>query len=176
MIIAFQRLEKPITFQKIKEVTSVPISTAHEIWKHAKTNAYNTRQAAGGPDPDRINVPLSLPELIDHSALDPKARSGRPAMLSKEDKDRLIVFIKRDFNTRRMKMIDIQREAGFTHVGLTTLRRALAERGIRAYQEEFKPILTAENKEKRLVGRIFRPGECSARQCCALSICILLIY
>ena len=84
-------------------------------------------------------------------------------MLSKEDKDHLVVFIKRDFNTRRMKMIDIRREGGFAHVSLTTLRRALAERGIGAYQEGFKPILTAENKEKRLVGRIFRPGEHSAR-------------
>jgi hypothetical protein len=127
-------------------------------------NAYDTRQAAGGLGPNHIDVPLSLPELIAHSALDPKARSGRPAMLSKEDKDRLVVFIKRDFNTRRMKMIDIRREAGFAHVSLTTLRRALAERGIGAYQEEFKPILTAENKEKRLVGKIIRPGERSARQ------------
>ena len=163
MIIAFRSLDTPLTFQKIKEATGIPISTVHEIWQHAKTNAYNARQASGGLGTDLIDVPLSLQELIAHSALDPKARSGRPAVLSKEDKDRLIVFIKRDFYTRRMNMIDVQREADFAHVSLKTLLRALAEWGIGAYQEEFKPILTAENKEKRLVSRIFRPGKHSAR-------------
>ena len=94
--------------QKIKEVTGIPISTAHEIWQHAKMNAYDARQAAGGLGSDLTEVPLLLQELIAYSGpLDPKACSGRPAVLSKEDKDRLIVFIKRDFYTRRIKMIDI---------------------------------------------------------------------
>ena len=163
MIIAFRSLDKPLTFQKIKEITGIPISTAHEIWQHAKTNAYDARQASGGLGPDSIDIPLSLQELIAHSALDPNTRSGRPTALSKEDKDRLVAFIQRDFYTRQMNMIDVQREADFAHVSLKTLLRALAEQGIGAYQEEFKPILTAENKEKRLVSRIFRLGEHSPR-------------
>ena len=50
-----------------------------------------------------------------------------------------------------MQMVDIQREAGFSHVSVTTLLRALKERKIGAYHEEFKPILTAENKKLGLV-------------------------
>ena len=101
--------------------------------------------------PGPVDTPLALAELIPSSALYPNARSGRPGLLSNEDKDRLVLFVKREFDTWRMKMIDIRREAGFLHVSQTTLLRALKERGIGAYQEEFKPILTLENKEKRLV-------------------------
>ena len=62
-----------------------------------------------------------------------------------------MAFIKRDFDTRRIQMNDIQREAGFSHVSVKTLLRALKERKIGAYHEEFKPILIAENKKIRLV-------------------------
>lgn len=149
VIIAFRSLDKPITFEKIKEVTGIPGSTANNIWQQAKRNASEARKAARVPGP--VDTPLALAELITSSALDPNVCSGRPGLLSKEDKDQLVLFVKRDFDTRRMKMIDIRREAGFLHVSQTTLLRALTERGIGAYQEEFKPILTLENKEKRLV-------------------------
>jgi len=114
-----------------------------------KKSASEARKAAGVPGP--LDAPCPLAEFITSSALDPKARSGRPGLLSKEDKDRLVLFVKRDFDTRRMKIIDIRCEAGFLHVGQRTLLRALKELGIGAYQEEFRPILTPENKEKRLV-------------------------
>jgi len=137
VIIAFRSLDKPITFEKIKEVTGIPVSTANNIWRHAKKNASEARKAGGVPGP--LDAPLALAELITSSALDPKARSGRPGLLSKEDKDRLVLFVKRDFDTRRMKIIDIRREAGFLHVGQTTLLRALKERGIGAYQQCSEP-------------------------------------
>ena len=59
--------------------------------------------------------------------------------------------VKTGFKTRRMKLIDIRREAGLQHVSNSTAFRALLERGIHTYREEFKPILDAENKAKRLV-------------------------
>jgi len=148
VIITFRSLDKPITFKKIKEVTGIPVLTANNIWPHAKKNASEACKVAGVPG--LIDAPLALAELITSSALDPKARSGMLGLLNKEDKDRLVLFVKRDFDTWRMKIIDIRREAGFLHVGQTTLLRALKERGIGAYQE-FKLILTPENKEKRLV-------------------------
>ncbi|RPA94399.1 hypothetical protein L873DRAFT_1747136, partial [Choiromyces venosus 120613-1] len=145
VIIAFQSLPTPISFKKIREATGVAISTAHDIWQHASANAQEARDVTYPLD--LLNTPLLLSELIQSSNLDSDARSGRPALLSKEDKDRLIAFIKRDFDTRRMQMINIQREAGFSHVSVTTLLRALKERKVGAYHEEFKPILTAENKK-----------------------------
>jgi len=149
VIIAFRSLPTPISFEKIKEATGVATSTANDIWLHATKNAHEARIITGIPDP--LNTPLSLKELITSSNLDSNTRSGRPALLSKEDKDRLVAFIKRDFNTRRMHMVDIQREAGFPHISISTLLRALKERKIGAYREEFKPILTLENKKIRLV-------------------------
>ena len=67
--------------------------------------------------------------------------------MSKEDKNPLVAFIKREFNTRRMHMVDIQQEAGFPQVRISTLLCALKERKIGAYQKQFKPILTLENKK-----------------------------
>lgn len=134
-------------FYKIKEITGVATSTANDIWRHAIKNARQARVT--GDDPD--DIPLSLPELIASSNLDANPRSGRPSLLNNEDKDRLIEFVKKSFETRRMTIRDIRREAGFAHVSDTTIYRALLDRGIRAYHEEFKIILKEENKKKRLV-------------------------
>jgi len=83
--------------------------------------------------------------------LDPKTRAGRPPILTAADKDQLVKTVKTGFKTRRMKLIDIRQEAGLGHVSDASAFRALIERGIHAYREEFKPILDSENKAKRLV-------------------------
>jgi hypothetical protein len=100
---------------------------------------------------------LSLQELISQDALDPKKRTGRPQSLTEAEKDRLVATVKRDFKTRRMRLVDLRREAGLSHVSDTTVFRALQERGLKAYREEFKFILSEENKKIRLV-------YCQARQ------------
>jgi transposase len=100
---------------------------------------------------------LSLQELISRDALDPKKRTGRPQSLTEAEKDRLVATVKRDFKTRRMRLVDLRREAGLSHVSDTTVFRALQERELKAYREEFKFILSEENKKIRLV-------YCQARQ------------
>ena len=45
-----------------------------------------------------------------------------------------------------MRLVDLRREADLSHVSDTTIFRALHEQGFKAYHEEFKFILTAENK------------------------------
>lgn len=90
-------------------------------------------------------------ELISKDFLDPDARSGRPKALTEEEKDRLIATVKRDFDTRRMKLVDLRREAELSHVSDSTVYKALREREIKAYREEFKFILSPENKTTRLV-------------------------
>jgi len=115
-------------FHKIKEITGVAASTANNIWRHAVKNA---RQARVTSD-ESNNYPLSLEELITSSALDANPRSGRPRPLDIEDKDKLIGFVKKNFETRRMTLKDLRRVAGYTHVSDTTIYRALLERGIRA--------------------------------------------
>ena len=87
------------------------------------------------------------------SVLDPAPCSGRPRLLTKSDKDTLIQFVKSGFVSRRLTLRDIRRESGFTHVSDSTVFRALAERGIHAYREVFKFILSAENKIKRVVSK-----------------------
>jgi len=103
------------------------------------------------------NGDFSLLELINCKVLDPTPRSGRPKALSDADKNALVLFVKQGFDTRRMTWRDITREAGFSHVCDTTIFKALAARGIHAYKELCKFILTAENKIKRLVSRMSSP-------------------
>ena len=71
--------------------------------------------------------------------------------MTEEEKDHLVNTVKKDFSSRRMKLVDIRREAGLSHVGDGTVFRALVSRGIHAYHEEFKPILGPEHRLNRLV-------------------------
>ena len=89
---------------------------------------------------------LSFLDLISAKALDSRCRSGRPQALSSTEKDSLVGFIKRDLTTRRMVLVDIRRESGLFHVSDTTIWKALNERGIKPYREEFKFIVKSENK------------------------------
>lgn len=108
---------------------------------------------------ERPVLPEEIPllELIAADVLKPDSRSGRPQVLSEEEKDRLVAVVKRDFKTRRMKVVDLRQEAGLSHVSDFPILKALHERGLKAYREEFKFILTTENKAVRLV-------YCQARQ------------
>ena len=90
-------------------------------------------------------------ELVESKCLDPNSRSGRPDALTEEQKDHLVNTVKRDFSSHRMKLVDIRREAGLSHVGDGTVFRALVSQGIHAYHEEFKPILGPEHRLKQLV-------------------------
>ena len=43
-----------------------------------------------------VHSPISMLELLSDVALDPLPKSGRPATLSKEEKDHLVATVKRD--------------------------------------------------------------------------------
>ena len=45
-----------------------------------------------------------------------------------------------------MRLVDIRREAGLSHVSNTPVWKALRSHGIKAYKELFKLILKVENK------------------------------
>ena len=106
-------------------------------------------------NPSGANGDYSLLELIDSPVLHPMPRSGRPQVLSEEDKERLVSFVKQSFHTRRMALRDIRREAGFSHVCDTSIFNALSAWGIHAYKELFKFILSEDNIKKRLVSNIY---------------------
>ena len=106
--------------------------------------ARNVKLAVAGEE-------LSLLDLLAAGNLDSRPRSGRPQALSEAEKDHLVATVKRDFRTRRMVLVDLRREAGLSHVCNTTVWNALRERGIKAYREQFKFILTTHNKKIRLV-------------------------
>ncbi|RPB00791.1 hypothetical protein L873DRAFT_1804529 [Choiromyces venosus 120613-1] len=76
---------------------------ANDIWCHAVKNARQARVTSDESD----NPPLSLQELIASSALDVDPHPGRPRLLDTEDKDKLIEFVKKNFQTRRMMINDL---------------------------------------------------------------------
>ena len=87
---------------------------------------------------------LSLVELL--SAVAPDKPTGRPQALTEDEKDHLVATVKRDFETRRMTLVELQCEAGLGHDFLQTILRDLNERGLKCYREEFEFILNADNK------------------------------
>jgi len=91
-------------FHKIKEITGVAASTANDIWRHAVKNARQARVTSH----ESNNHPLWLQELITSSALDANPRSGRAQLLDTEDKDKLIGFVKKNFETRRITLKDLR--------------------------------------------------------------------
>ncbi|KAA8913099.1 hypothetical protein FN846DRAFT_886784 [Sphaerosporella brunnea] len=94
-------------------------------------------------------VPLG--ELL--AASKPGVPTGRPPKLTEVDKDELVAIVKRDWATRHMSLVEIKQTAGprFENVSETIILAALHERGIKAYREDFKFILKAEDKLQRLV-------------------------
>jgi hypothetical protein len=49
---------------------------------------------------------IDLLELISRDCLDPNARCGRPPALTLEERDNLIATVKRNFTTRRMRLLE----------------------------------------------------------------------
>jgi hypothetical protein len=94
-------------------------------------------------------VPLC--ELISAECLDADARSGRPQVLSKAEKDRLITTVRQSWATRHMSLVELQLETGLGHVSKATILQVLNSQGIKAYIEECKFILDEDNKKKRMV-------------------------
>jgi len=93
---------------------------------------------------------LSLIELVAQDCTSSRQRIGRPQALSVVEVDHLIQIVQRDFYTRRFPIVDLKREAGFSHVCDTTISCALHAQGFKPYVEEFKFILKPENKLQRL--------------------------
>lgn len=75
---------------------------------------------------------ITLLELIAEDILKHNDRSGRPQSLSKEEKDRLIAIVKRDFNIRHMWLVDLRCEAGLSRVSDFPVFKTLHERGLNA--------------------------------------------
>ena len=77
--------------------------------------------------------------------------SGRPLALTIGEKKILVDTVRKGFCSRRMRIVDLQQEAGLGHVCRTTIFKALHENGLKAYREDFKFILSTDNKEIRQV-------------------------
>ena len=73
-----------------------------------------------------LEKPIGLLELVEAKCLDSHPLPGRPEVLTEEDKDRLVEPVKWNFASPRIKLVDIRREAGLSHVGDGTVFRALA--------------------------------------------------
>ena len=128
-------------------MTEISVSTANDIWIHAVTNARKARIKKN----ESLEVPFSMIELISAEILDLNSCSKRPQALTAAEKDSLVRLVRRDFTTQQIKLVDLQREAGLSHVCFATIFNALVERSLRAYREQFKFILNPISKQKRLL-------------------------
>src|SRR5205085_1029809 len=88
---------------------------------------------------------LMLLELLTLECLDANRNIGRPQRLLPEEKEWLILLVRESWATRRISLVEMQRQAGLGHAGHSTILRALAEAGIKTYVEEFKFILDEDN-------------------------------
>lgn len=53
--------------------------------------------------------------------------TGRLQKLTEADKNHLVAVVKCDWTTRHMSLVEIQQKAGFGHVAITTILKALHE-------------------------------------------------
>ena len=78
---------------------------------------------------------LTVLDLVASDCLDPIQRPGSTSKLSEAEKVHLAATVRRGYDTRRMKLVDIRREAGLNHVCDTTVLRALKEMGIKPIEK-----------------------------------------
>lgn len=81
----------------------------------------------------------------------PRSRSGRPPILDTEQQNQLVDYIRSSAVARRMTYLELA-VGPFCHwnCGEGTIRRALTRRGYRRYQARIKPVLSEQNRAKRL--------------------------
>src|SRR5690554_94893 len=77
---------------------------------------------------------LTLLELVNREALDAVRSKGRPLVMTEQEKDNLVAFVKRDFGSRRLRLRDMRRECGLAHVSDSAVYQALKARGMRCYR------------------------------------------
>jgi hypothetical protein len=94
-------------------------------------------------------VPLC--EVTSAECLNADARSGRPQVLTKAEKDQLITTVPQSWATRHMSLVELQLETGLGHVSKATILQVLNSQGIKAYIEECKFILDEDNKKNQMV-------------------------
>jgi len=90
----------------------------------------------------------------------PKKRTGRPKILDTPKRKALKASITKNKDTRRQNLSQICEKFQKAHKDLVfsekTIRRALAQEGIRSCQPRRKPLISATNKEKRLAWALER--------------------
>ncbi|KAF8539363.1 hypothetical protein BDD12DRAFT_882475 [Trichophaea hybrida] len=94
---------------------------------------------------------IDLLDLIWYHCLDSNAQSGRSPHLIQKEPDNLITTVKMNCTTQRMCLEDHRSNPGLTHISNTTVYNAPHAAGIKAYQEEFKFILTTEGLQTRIL-------------------------
>jgi transposase len=89
-----------------------------------------------------------------------KRRSGRPRILDTPKRKALKESVLQNKNTRRQNLSEITKNFQKTLKGIPisekTIRRALAEEGVRSCQPRPKPLITAKNKANRLAWALER--------------------
>ena len=111
---------------------------------------------AAGPSPAQRSESVEgneilMIDLLKANCLDADQRTGRRKCLSTVEKSRLRSVVRRDWESRRMTLVDLQLEANLGHVSRSTVYKALRSLGYRSYVEEFKFILDEENMQVRMV-------------------------
>lgn len=130
-----------------------PTSTTHPTCHVEEHLEGTTDTVLNGPGP--VDAELALLDLLVLECLDANKRVGRPHRLSMVEKARLIMHVRESWVTRQTSLVEIQCQAQLGHASLTTIYRALAEAGIKAYVEEFKFILDEENMLVRKVNSYY---------------------
>lgn len=135
-IITMRLSPNPMTFPEIAKQLDMKSSTCAKVFRHTQKQIPKEKQK-------------TLSAYLCHESLDPHSRSGRPKILSEEEKTRLVETTKRNRDTRRMSLKDLQQEASLSRVSVQTCLNALHERGIKSYKENLKPILEESHRHDR---------------------------
>ena len=109
------------------EPEEIPPELLMDDWEDDESDCSTTQSIIEQPVLKRgsqlaSEVGLSLLELTAKNVVNANhSRAGRPAALSNEEQERLCAYVKRDFGTRRLRLVDIKREAGFGTISDATV-------------------------------------------------------
>ncbi|KNG52823.1 transposable element tc1, partial [Stemphylium lycopersici] len=134
-------MDEPSTPKHRKQLTRDQRLMVHTLY-----NAGNTQKWIA----NHLGFTIRQVQYVLKRPLTPKKRPGRPGVLTPEQVQELIDFVRSSQETRQMTYFELAHHFEDWHIGEYVVRSTLRSRGYRRCMALQKPPLTPQNRAKRM--------------------------